>query len=96
MPTIEAFEPILTHSISLDSSPSQLLVNIIAANTNYTTITDHIHAVLLLNTLQHLLVERIFDHIIRNNDRLCITKEDKLLSYMRGEERVGKSCVIHA
>ncbi len=37
----------------------------------------------------------IFDHVIRNKDRLCITRKDQVLLYVRGEEGVRKSHVIH-
>lgn len=57
--------------------------------------TDHIHVVLLLNTLQRLVIEEIFDHIIQNKDRLYITREDQLLLYVRGERGIGKNCVIY-
>ncbi len=96
MSIIEALEPILTNFILPDSSPSQLLYNIIAANADCKAIMDHIHAVLLLNTLHRQVVEKIFDYIIRNKGRLCVTREDQLLLYMRGEGRVGKSRVIYA
>ena len=76
MPTIKAFESILTNSTVPDSLPLQPLDNIVAANANCKTITDYIHAVLLLNTLQYLVVEGIFDHVIQNKDRLCVTRED--------------------
>ncbi len=41
-------------------------------------------------------MERIFDHVIQNKGRLYITREDQLLLYVRGEERVEKSCMIYA
>ncbi len=41
-------------------------------------------------------MEGVFDHLIENKDRLCVTREDQLLLYVRGERGVGKSRVIHA
>lgn len=96
MSTIEAFKPILTNSTLPDFLPSQPLDNIIVVNTNCKAITDHIHAVLPLYTLQCLVVEGIFDHIIRNKNRFCVTKEDQLLLYVKGEGGVEKSCIIYA
>lgn len=96
MSIIEALEPILINFTLQDSLLSQPLDNIIAANTNCKAIIDYIHAVWLLNTLQHLVVERIFDYVIQNKGKLCVTREDQLLLYMRGEGRVGKSYVIYA
>ncbi len=90
MSTIEALKPILTNSILPDSLPSQPLDNIIAANANCKAIMDHIHAVLPLNTLQRLVVEGIFDHVIRNKSRLCVIREDQLLLYVRGEGGLEK------
>ncbi len=95
MSTIEALETILINSALLDSPLSQLLDNIIAANTDCKAITDHIHVVLLLNTLQYLVGEGIFDYIIQNNCRLYIRREDQLLLYVRREGGVGKTRVIY-
>lgn len=73
---IETLEPILTNSTFPDFSPSQLLDNIIAGNANYKAITNHIYIVLSFNNLQPLVVEGIFDHVIWNKDRFCVTRED--------------------
>lgn len=57
MSTIEALKTIMINSTLSDLSLSQPLDNIITANTDCKTIIDHIHTVLLLNTLQHLVIE---------------------------------------
>ncbi len=92
---IEALKSILTNSTLPDSSLSQLLDDIITAKADCKAITDHIHAVLLLNPLKHLVVEGIFDYVIRNIGRLYVIREDQLLLYVRGEGGVGKIRVIH-
>lgn len=91
---MEAFEPILTNSTLLDSLLSKLLDNIITANANCKAITDYIDAVLPLNILQCLVVERILDHVIRKKDRLFVTREDQLLLYVREERGFRKIRVI--
>lgn len=53
------------------------------------------HTVLPFNTLQRLVLEGIFDHVIQNKGRLYVTREDQLLLYVRGEGRVGKDRIIH-
>lgn len=40
-------------------------------------------------------MEEILDHIIRNKKKLYIIREDQLLLYIRGEEKIGKSYIIH-
>lgn len=40
-------------------------------------------------------MEGIFDHIIRNKDRLCVTRENQLLLYVKGEGGVRKSRIIY-
>lgn len=94
--TIKALESILTNSILPNSSPSQFLDDIIIANTNCKAITNYIHAVLPLNTLQRLVVKEIFVYGIRNKGTFCVTREDLLLLYVRGKRGVGKSHVIYA
>lgn len=37
----------------------------------------------------------MFDHVIQNKDKLCITKEDQLLLYVKVEKRVKKIREIH-
>ncbi len=41
-------------------------------------------------------MEGIFNHVIQNKVKLCVIREDQLLLYISGEERVGKICVIFA
>ena len=94
MSIIKALKPIRTNFL-LDSLLSQPLDNIIAVNTNCKPIIDYIHAVLPLNILQRLVLKGIFDYVIRNESRLCVTREDQLLPYMKGEGEVGKSYIIH-
>lgn len=64
MSIIKAFKLILTNSTFPNSSPSQLLDNIIAINANCKAITNHMYGILLLNTLQRLVMEGIFDYVI--------------------------------
>lgn len=96
MSIIEVLEPVLTNSIFPDSLISQPLDNIIGVNANCKAITDYIHIVLPLTTLQRLVVEGIFNHVIRTKNRLCIKRKDQLLLYMRGERGVKQICVIYA
>lgn len=37
----------------------------------------------------------VFHYLIRNKGRLCVIREDQLLLYVREEEKVEKSCIIH-
>ncbi|WP_375449089.1 AAA family ATPase [uncultured Nostoc sp.] len=96
MSAIEALEPVLISSSLPNPTSSQPLHNISPANADCKAVADHINAVLPLNTLQRLVVEGVLDHVIRNKGRLCVTREDQLLLYVRGEGGVGKSRVIHA
>lgn len=96
MSAIKALEPVLISSSLPDPTSSQLLHNISPANANCKAIADHINAVLPLNTLQRLVVEGVLDHVIQNKGRLCVTREDQLLLYARGEGGVRKSHMIHA
>ena len=43
-----------------------------------------------------MVVEGILDYVIKNKGRLCITRENQLLLYVKGEKGVGKSRVINA
>lgn len=74
----------------------QFLYNISLANANCKVITNLINAVLLLNILQHLVLKGVLDHVIQNKGRLCITRKDQFLLYIRGEKGVEKSHVIYA
>lgn len=94
MSNIETLEPIMTNSTLLNFLLSQLLDDIIIGNANCKAITNYNYTVLPLNTLQHLVVEEIFDHVIQNKDKLCITRKDQLLLYVKGEGRVRKNCEI--
>lgn len=64
MLTIEALKLIPTNPTLPNSSPSQLLDDIIVANANYKAITNYIHTVLLINNLQILVMNGIFDYVI--------------------------------
>ena len=91
-----ALKPVLSSLSLFDPILSQLLYNISPANADCKTVADHIHSILPLNTLQHRVIERVLDHIIQIQGRFCVTREDQLLLYIRREEGVGKSYVIHA
>lgn len=95
MSAIGALKPVLTSSNLPNPSLSQLLHNNFLANTDCKSIADHIHVVLLLNTLQRLVVEGVLDHVIQNKSRLCVIREDQLLLYVQGKRGVGKSRVIY-
>ena len=59
-------------------------------------LADQIHADFPLNNLQQLVVERVLDHMIQAQTRLCVSRENQLFLYVRGEKGVGKSQVIKA
>lgn len=40
-------------------------------------------------------MEGIFDHVIQNKGRFCITREDQLLLYVKGKGEIGKNRVIY-
>ena len=40
-------------------------------------------------------MKKVLDQVIRNKKRLCVTRENQLLLYIRGEVGVGKSCMIY-
>lgn len=66
----------------------------IGDNFQAVTICNIIHTILLLNKLQHLIVEQVFQTIIDSKGKQCINKDSQMLLYVRGEGGVGKSRVI--
>ena len=95
MSTIRALKPVRTSPNLSDLISLSLLYNIPLANADCKIVANHIHIVLLLNTLQRLVLEKVFDHVIQIKRRLCIMRKDQLLLYIKGEGNVRKSCVIH-
>lgn len=76
-------------------SSSHVLPNSLPVNANYKVVADHIYAVLPLNVLQRLVVKGVVDHVIKNKGRLCVTRDNQLLLYVKGERGIGKSLVIN-
>lgn len=64
MSAIEALKPVLMGFSLPDLILLQPLHNISLVNANYKAIANHINAVLSLNTLKHLVVKGVFDHVI--------------------------------
>lgn len=94
--TIGAFKSISISSILSNFSPLQSLHNTFLANANCKAIANYNYIFLSLNTLQYLGIKGLFDHVTQNKSRLCVTKEDQLLLYVRRKRGVGKYCIIYA
>lgn len=56
---------------------------------------DYIYGVLLLNTLEHLIRKEFFNHVIQNKKRLCITRKNQLLLYIKQEKSIEKRYVVY-
>lgn len=74
----------------------QLLYNISSTNVNCKSVADYINAILLLNTLQYLVLEEVYNYVIKNKRKLYITKKDQLLLYVRRKKGIKKIHIIHA
>ena len=96
MLAIRALNPVLTNPSLFDPISLQLLHNIFPANADCKTVANHICAVLPLNTLQRLVMEGVFNHVIPIKEKLCVTREDELLLYIKEEKGLRKSCMIYA
>lgn len=85
----------MNNSSLSDPSTSHALLNFLPVNADCKAAANYIYAVLPLNILQRLVVKGILDHVIKNKGRLCITRENQLLLYVRGERDMRKSRVIN-
>lgn len=69
---IKALKQVLNCFSWLDPISSQFLSHYLPVNANNKAVPNHIYAILLLNLLKQLIVERVFDHIIHNKRRFCV------------------------
>lgn len=74
----------------------QPLYNIFSIHAKYKSIVNYIHIIVLLNNLQHQIIQGVFDYIIHNKGKCCVIKEYLLLLNVRRERRIRESCMIHA
>ena len=63
-------------------------------NPDLVVLCNIIQGRLPLNTLKHVIVEKVLSHAISNKECQCQDKGEQLLLYVRKEGKVGKSRVV--
>src|SRR6266480_6100335 len=92
-----ALEPVLTFTEST-TGPHTIaaLATRLSQNPSPLNITNLISEVMPLNTKQKRTVSMVFYHVMRNQGKLAVEKDDQFLLYVAGEGGTGKSWVIEA
>ena len=90
---IEKLEPMLITKLIFSFITSHPL-DILLFNNYFKTVYDCTYLSLPLNQLQHLIVEAILNHAIKNKEKIYFESNQQLLIYVKGEVRVGKSRVM--
>lgn len=68
-------------------------LKILPLNNNNKMMTNHIHNVLFLKSMQKSIVENIMNYIIRLNENFCTNKNEQVLLYICEKHSVGKKIV---
>lgn len=90
-PGLGTLEPIINEPLLQGHMPDDHILKPLPRNNSCGIVCDHIYALLPLNNLQRLAVEKILDHVIKNKEKMQLDSEEQLLLYIRDKGRVGKS-----
>lgn len=70
-------------------------MEVLSSDTNFETICDLIHQLLLLKKSWRLVIGGILDHVIKNKDKMFLDLDKQLLLYIRDESGMGKNGVLN-
>lgn len=74
--------PIISRDFFSEPGSSYFL-DLLLLDSDFKTVCDHIYLLLLLNQLQHLTVEIILDHIIKNKENMFLHINQQQLIYVK-------------
>lgn len=74
---------------------SSYTLKMLSTNSGSKAVCDQIYLILPLNQLQHLTVEGILDHSIKNKGKMFLDLDQQLLVYIRDEGGIEKSRVVN-